>query len=154
MSIKVVKGNVLSIDKGIIVHGCNCQGVMGAGIAYAIKNQYPLAFNLYRQQYELSGLKLGEILPVLVSPKKYIMNAMTQNLYPVYKNRNVSYDAIAECFSRVNDFALGLASQSEEQITVAFPAIGAGLGGGDWNILSQIIDSSLSDKLDKVLYVL
>ena len=53
--IEVIKGDVLSIKEGIIVHGCNCQGVMGGGVALSIRNQFPTVYNLYRKQYELQG---------------------------------------------------------------------------------------------------
>lgn len=37
--IKTIKGDVLSIKEGIILHSCNDQGIMGAGIAYQIKER-------------------------------------------------------------------------------------------------------------------
>lgn len=35
------KGNLLDITSGVIVHGCNMRGVMGSGVALAIRNKYP-----------------------------------------------------------------------------------------------------------------
>ena len=36
--IQYKKGDLLSVTKGIIAHGCNAQGVMGSGVALQIKN--------------------------------------------------------------------------------------------------------------------
>jgi O-acetyl-ADP-ribose deacetylase (regulator of RNase III) len=42
------KGNLLEVKEGIITHGVNCQGVMGSGVALAIKQKYPSAFYSYK----------------------------------------------------------------------------------------------------------
>ena len=42
---KICTGNILSNNSGIIVHGVNCQKVMGSGIALQIKNQYPIVYS-------------------------------------------------------------------------------------------------------------
>ena len=36
---RIVDGDILDIEKGIIVHQVNCQGVMGAGLAKQIKSK-------------------------------------------------------------------------------------------------------------------
>jgi O-acetyl-ADP-ribose deacetylase (regulator of RNase III) len=45
---KVVTGDLLKLALeghfDVIVHGCNCQCAMGAGIALSIKNQFPEAY--------------------------------------------------------------------------------------------------------------
>ena len=45
---KTVRGDLLKLALDghfdVIVHGCNCQCVMGAGIALSIKNAFPEAF--------------------------------------------------------------------------------------------------------------
>lgn len=40
MPIKYIKGSLLDTDAKIIVHGCNCQGVMGSGVAKQLKKNY------------------------------------------------------------------------------------------------------------------
>lgn len=39
--IKIVKGDLLKVEKGIIVHQVNCQKTMGSGIALSIRKKYP-----------------------------------------------------------------------------------------------------------------
>jgi O-acetyl-ADP-ribose deacetylase (regulator of RNase III) len=36
---------------------------------------------------------------------------------------------------------------------IIFPKIGAGLGGGDWEIISTIIDVTIPDEFQKTLYL-
>ena len=150
--IKVIKGDVLAVKTGIIVHGCNCQGVMGGGIALSVKNQFPSVYAAYRKTFETTGLKLGGIEAVCVDTDKYIVNANTQNLYG-RGTRQVSYDAVAECFEKIHEFAAHVEETLGVKLPILFPAIGAGLGSGNWNILECIIDQSVSDHFDKILYV-
>ena len=43
MSVEHVKGNILDFpnNSNVIAHGCNTLGVMGAGLAVKIKDEYP-----------------------------------------------------------------------------------------------------------------
>lgn len=150
--ISIVEGNVLDVETGIIVHGCNNKGVMGAGIALEIKNRFPEVFHAYKTA-ERSGLKLGSISFAEVVPgKKIIVNAVTQTLGGL--DRAVSYDAIADSFTNVLTFARTLQRHRNVSYPILFPKIGAGLGGGNWNIISAIIDVVIPDEFQKVLYVL
>lgn len=51
--INTVKLNLLDISHGIIAHGCNAQGVMGAGVAKQIKIKYPTAFEIGSSKKEI-----------------------------------------------------------------------------------------------------
>ena len=147
--IEVRHGNILQIQSGIIVHGCNCIGVMGGGIALQIKNQYPEAYKIYKDYESKVGLKLGTLAgAVKVGHDKFIVNALTQQ--GVGGKRAVSYDAIATCFEEINDIML---RNDAPDLELVFPQIGAGLGGGDWDIISTIIDKSVSDQIKKVVYI-
>ena len=161
--IETKHGNVLDVPRGIIVHGCNAQGVMGSGIALEVKNRFPEVYNLYRSHHiDKRGLVLGDIHYVEVSDDKFIVNAITQNLFwrPGSGDRFISYDAIVECFEKVRDLAVHLsthrATESEPYpVEVLFPLIGAVRGGGNWQIIEKIIDETIPDKLGikKTLYL-
>lgn len=127
-------GSALDVT-GIIVHGCNARGVMGAGIALAIKNRWPHVYAAYRTQYEETGLSLGTVLYVPAEPKVFIANAITQD--STGTGLQVSYPAIRECFHNIGEVA------RELSLPVHYPKIGAGLGGGDWEVISKIIDREL-----------
>jgi O-acetyl-ADP-ribose deacetylase (regulator of RNase III) len=146
--IKTFKGNILDIETGIIVHGCNCHGVMGAGIALQIMNRFPKAFEVYRK----GNLQLGYITHAEVAPQKWIINANTQKSTGMGKQ--VSYDAIEEAFARVVTFQKNFKDITEVDLPICFPMIGAGLGGGNWEIISTIIDQTVPDNIEKRLYTL
>lgn len=146
-------GNALDVNTGIIVHGCNCQGVMGGGFAFEVKNRFPAAFYEYDRVHRTRGLKLGEICYVETSPNKFIINANTQDNFGGGK-RFVSYDAIVDSFVEVVKFAKVIEQHRGAKLEIIFPAIGAGLGGGDWNIISAIIDAVIPGDFAKVLYLL
>lgn len=75
-------------------------------------------------------------------------NAVTQKYYGRTSGKvYVDYNAVRRCFKLVNTCNLILMYD-----TVNFPLIGAGLGG-DWEIISKIIDEELDDSLNKVLWL-
>lgn len=139
MNIKV--GNVfesLLEPNSMVVHGCNAQGVMGSGVAAIVKNDFPAAFYEYRRKYDEEGLQLGEVIFSEVFPTRVIANAITQEFYGRDKKVYVDYAAIGRAFRTVKQFAM------DNGISIInYPMIGAGLGGGDWELISNIIDCEL-----------
>jgi O-acetyl-ADP-ribose deacetylase (regulator of RNase III) len=156
-------GDALSPETGIIVHGCNCQGVMGAGIAAQVVKRFPTAFEVYRDKYESStlggsghgdfnGLNLGEITFAEVAPFKFIVNANTQ--YSCGGNkRYVDYEAVAKCFEKVKALAEIIEESNGRRLDIIFPMIGAGLAGGNWKIIETIILETIGDHFTKKLYI-
>jgi O-acetyl-ADP-ribose deacetylase (regulator of RNase III) len=132
MKIVYVKGNLLTTDIKHILHGCNCQGVMGSGVAKAIRAKYPKAYEDYKDTYIGSGLELGTMIFSAQADGKVIINAMSQDRYGKTGGPFVSYEALTKIFDDLNDFDLG---------EVAMPMIGAGLGGGEWKAIESIINS-------------
>lgn len=60
--IKYKKGNLLDCYRAneinVIAHVANCQGVFGSGLALAIKNDFPEAYEAYKWQEKHVGLEL------------------------------------------------------------------------------------------------
>ena len=146
---KTIKfGNILEVENSpapgvnFIVHGCNAQGVMGAGLALDIRNRWPEVYSTYRSVCKSAGTEsadlLGKIVPVEVKPGLFILNAITQHNFGKGPTKYVSYRAISDAF----DTVLGLANSLKAH--VHYPLIGAGLAGGDWSIISSIIDEKFS----------
>jgi O-acetyl-ADP-ribose deacetylase (regulator of RNase III) len=138
MKIVTKTGNLMDVTKGHIIHGCNAQGVMGSGVALAVKNKYPGAFLDYRSIFEDEGLDLGIAYPYMPTTELVIWNAITQEGFGQL-GRNCSYDAIETCFADINQAVLSLNEISKE---IHIPMIGAGLGGGNWEIIREIIEQS------------
>lgn len=147
-------GDLLSVERGILVHGCNSIGLMGAGLALAVKNKFPDAFKAYQQCHRSAKLRLGQIIPVRIGgltgdPKLFIVNAITQNGIAKYKGDVVvDYDAISTAFQDIYELA------TSTGLPVHFPLIGCGLAGGSWPLVSDIIEQELGPHIEKHLWVL
>lgn len=147
--INVRQGDLLSAT-GIIVHGCNMRGVMGAGVAKAVKAKWPKVYAAYRHAFDTKGLSLGEIIPVVVADGVIVVNAITQNGTARYPGEvMVDYPAIATAFLAVN----ALAKETGIDM-VNFPLIGCGLAGGDWDKVAPLISTSLSAGIRTTLWTL
>lgn len=141
MPLTTVAGDLFQASETIIAHGCNAQGVMGSGFALEIKNRFPDAFALYREEYERRGLKTGSIV-VWNGPSVTVLNCITQERYGK-TGQFVCYDSLASCMREIERMAREEIGAFAYERRVAMPLIGAARGGGDWNVISQIIDTEL-----------
>ncbi len=151
--IEYKKGDLLDVTEGVIVHGCNMKGVMGSGVALAIRNKYPECYRRYKSQLEapIFDLQLGDIIWWNDGRSNlFIANGLTQESFGRDPDvRYANYTAIANVFRMIT-----ITNQVFES-DIHFPKIGAGLGNCDWNIIEQIInDSDPHDKYRKVCWVL
>lgn len=127
----------------MIVHGVNCQRVMGAGVAKLIKEKFPYAYEIYKETSPV----LGEAKLIYchnendTKNSKLIVNLYTQLNYGNDNKKYVSYDAIDSCMKRLNHImnVTGINACS-------MPKIGTGYGGGNWNVIETIINEQLKDK--------
>lgn len=140
IKIQTKTGNLMNVTEGHIVHGCNAQGVMGSGVALAVKRKFPGAYEDYARIYFESGLVVGRAYPSPVAEKLIVWNAITQDQYGNGR-RLVSYDAIETCFNQVNEHVSRHASLLPAQIHI--PLIGAARAGGNWEIIREIIEQTM-----------
>lgn len=141
-----IKGNILNESKGLIVHGCNLQGVMGAGLAKELKDMYPSVWHDYIYRYR-RGLQLGDVIFTKINHHLAIASAITQEHYGRDPNVvYVDYDAVKLAFDNINTYA------NRYHYHIKFPLIGCGLANGDWNVISKIIKNTLDSKLDVTLF--
>lgn len=139
---KIVKGDLLSRayagEFDVIVHGCNCFCTMGAGIALAIKNLFPEAYEADCDTAYGDRAKLGtfsEAYITMGTRSLTVVNAYTQYHFKG-PGPNVDYDAIAKVFRAIKAAFPGA--------RIGYPMIGAGLAGGDWERIAKIIDTELA----------
>lgn len=131
------KGNLLDVTSGVIIHGCNSHGVMGSGVALAVKNKYPGAYESYRDYIDVSKddqALLGSVIVYAVNENLLVANMITQKDFGTHK-RQVNYGAIARGFDDLEEFYANAPG-----LVFHFPKIGAGLGGGDWEVVAEIIE--------------
>jgi O-acetyl-ADP-ribose deacetylase (regulator of RNase III) len=140
--LKHTKGNLLDLaEQGkfdIIVHGCNCQNVMGSGIAKEIKERCPDAWNAdveATSKFPKPILKLGNVSMgrrVGKNGAYGIINAYTQlHYYP----RGIDHFEY-ESFSMI----LRKLSVIGPKFRYGFPYIGMGLAGGDKEKILTILE--------------
>lgn len=147
---KTVYGDLIALalddQFDVIVHGCNCFNTMGAGIARSIKTHFPEAYYADLTTVKGSKEKLGTISTAKVIRDEVslsVVNAYTQFNYRG-AGPKVDYKAVKSCFS--------LIAENFQNARIGYPAIGAGLAGGDWQLISTIIDREL-DSLDHTLVI-
>lgn len=143
---KTHRGDLLAnvTSNAIIVHGCNAKGVMGKGIAKSIKDLYPAAYLKYKEHERKNGLVLGDIPTAKVNDNNlFVVNGITQQEYWVpgasKSNVYVNYDAIALVFENLRLWM----KVNKIDLPIHYPAIGAGLAGGDWERINNIINAEL-----------
>lgn len=125
---KHIKGNILDYcnNNNLIVHGVNCQNVMGAGVAKALYEAFPKIKKRFHDWGESSPKsKLG--LVQHIDFKDFtVFNAFTQLNYG---KRNIKYAspyAILLCLDRV---VLNYRNVYNSKGNIFIPEIGCGLGG-------------------------
>jgi len=138
---QVVKGDLIKLalqkEFDVIIHGCNCQCAMGAGIAQAIKDTFPEAYEADLKTEKGSKDKLGTISCAVVNRNEHettIVNGYTQYHW-TGPGVLADYDAIRAVMRHVKDKFSGK--------KIGYPKIGAGLAGGDWDVIVKIIDQEL-----------
>ncbi len=124
----------------VIVHGCNCFCTMGAGIAKAIRARFPAAYEADLATEKGSAAKLGTFTYAEVScgaHRLVVANAYTQHHW---RGRGVllEYEALGRAFRAI--------AEAFPRARVGYPLIGAGLAGGDWTRIAQIIDAELEGR--------
>lgn len=150
MKIEYKSGDFLGGTELIVVHGCNAQGKMNSGAAKAVRQKYPEAYEAYMRMYAEQGLQVGSVCKAVVN-YKHIVNLVTQDRYGYDGVQYVNYEKMRQAFIVLNAWVslFGFAPG----VKVAMPKIGSGLGGGDWEVISKIIEET-STFYQPVVYTL
>lgn len=138
---------------GIIAHGVNCQGVMGSGVALAIRNKWPAVYDAYlannRIPEEMRGQLLGSCHIIRVGEDLWVANCYTQLNYGKDGTKYASVDAIRRSLGFVFSHA------NATGLPIHAPRIGAGLGGLDWDTeVLPVFEDLNSEYLDGVNVVI
>ena len=144
-------GNLLDTEAKYIVHGCNSKGIMGSGVALAIRNKWPSVFWDYKQEYDNHGLYLGTNIYSDTDDGKVIVNAITQKNFG--RDSAVTYVSYAAIMSCMLDIERDMLRTGEEIQEIAMPLIGAGLANGKWDFIAPRIEKAF-DVMKPIVYVL
>lgn len=141
--IKIIDGNLFDSNANIICHQCNCQGVMGSGVAAEVKKRYPNVFEEYRQDYFDGLLTLGYVCFATAKRDQVIANMCAQDNFGYNGGIYTNYDALQRCLDKVKAVA---SFDYDIKPVIAFPYLmSCYRGGGDWNIVYKMIEDTFED---------
>jgi len=128
------KENGVSHTKRIICHGCNNIGRWGAGFSGVLSSHYPDAEKEYRQlkQYNIGSVHFVDCKETIIG------NIITQK--GIRSPLNVTpFD--------ITSFQQGFKACQEygqaNKLSIHMPKIGAGLGGGNWDEIFNVIQQEV-----------
>ena len=152
--ITTINKDILTVEKGVIVHSVNCIGGVG-GLAGAIARKWPINAEKYRSHVWNQAspiMLLGSVFEVNVAHNVIVANLFGQNNVGT-NERQTEYSALIAGFKRIasthfegNDKeTISFCGIGHEKVYIDLTdiyipyKIGCGLGGADWNIVEEII---------------
>lgn len=135
--------DLTAVTTGIIAHGVNCQGVMGSGVARALRDKWPSIYPAYQilcAKAETASELLGRVQ--YVTPRLSdvsVANCFTQVFYGRDGKRYADVQAVEKCILQVAQ------SCNQLKLPLYMPKIGCGLGGLSWENDIEPIVKSISD---------
>ena len=147
---KTIIADLLDIRGGYLLNQVNCQGAYGSGVAGQISKKWPDVRQAYIDKVKEDGKGwhlLGEILtvPAVTVGQGYqdtnVVHLFAQDTYGsagIHTNYNAFIAALATFKTFIRD---------SEGCTYIPYKIGCGLGGGNWDKISKIIEFVIPDAI-------
>jgi O-acetyl-ADP-ribose deacetylase (regulator of RNase III) len=149
-----VDGDIFLLpDIHIVGHQANCQNTMGSGIAKTVREWYPEAYQADSNAAKMGHNKLGHLSYCNITSKPVpndlmmIFNLYGQNLFG-REARQTNYDALYTALEKMHRYIYEYFNKDSYRHsttgrypTVGFPwKMGCDRAGGDWNIVSRLIE--------------
>jgi O-acetyl-ADP-ribose deacetylase (regulator of RNase III) len=151
--IKVVKGNLLDATEPIIAHQVNCQKKMNSGVAKAIRDKYPVVFNIYQRTEPRMGLA-DFIYMEEKTGGHHFVNMYAQDMYGYDGKQYTNYDAFRQCCKGIVEKCRLFENETSTKCCVAMPyKIASDRGGADWDKIMDILLEEFTD-INLTLYKL
>lgn len=150
--IKYITGDATSpIGEGnkLIIHVCNDLGGWGSGFVIALSRKWSYPEDAYRAMSK-EERQLGEVQLVYCGRNEhggiFVGNMIAQHGIGFDENgiAPIRYDAVRECLKKMNEFAI------KTQSTIHAPRFGAGLAGGEWSKIEELIKENIT--VDVTIY--
>ena len=146
--IKHIKCDIFESGADVICHQVNCQGVMGSGIAKQVKEKYPWVYKEYLDFCKIykghEDQMLGKILSVPINETQTVCNCFGQFKYGYNGDLYTNYNALCNIFNTLR--------YNNPNKIIAIPyLIGCARGGGDWNVVYEMIEAIFEDYNGEVL---
>lgn len=135
----IIQGDLIQMAKegnfDVIMHGCNCFHMMGAGIAKLIRGNFPEAWKADLNTTKGDKIKLGSYSLAnhyLPDGKSFVI----VNLYTQYEP-GPNFDILAFHDAMIKVYS----SMSHHSLRFGIPKIGSGIGGGNWEQIGTMADT-------------
>ena len=145
---KHFNGDLLKADVDIICHQVNTR-VMGGGIAYQIRRQFPHVYEKYLNAVRDGLMTVGSLQVVKIDPEgkdsRKVANLCAEDLSVCYGNgRYTNYEALYTVLEKLADYC------SKNGVKkIGFPTyMSCVRGGGDWEVVTAMIRSVFKDNPD------
>lgn len=148
MKIKYISGDMIDMMKDpeqlkiptIYVHGCNCHLAMKSGIAAGIAIHFPEAEDADRwffQYFKDNMDMLGQYSYIDLTEDK---SSKLCNLYTqFFPGPDLRLEALEGAFVNIAE------DYGSMGYRLVMPKIGAGRAGGDWDVISRVIENTICD---------
>ena len=132
-----LSGNLLDSPCNIIIHQANNRRVMGAGLAQQIRTKFPTHY----KQYLASPMKLGTSVVTRINDNLFVIALIAQDGFGRDGRCYTNYNALEQCLAQLSERF----QRSKFIPIIGIPhGMGAGLGGGNWNTIHQLIEHYFS----------
>lgn len=136
-------GSLVDAKEGIICHGVNCMGKMGAGAALAIRKKFPTVYSRFLSTGIGVDL-LGQLDVVRIDHRLYVANMYNQVYYgyrtPYKGTCHFDYDAFRSALHLLYSWNRAFKASAGDYLTIHMPyKIGCNLAGGNWLEVEKIL---------------
>lgn len=134
----IIEKDILTVERGIIVHQVNCRGEMNSGVAKALRNKWPQVYKEYKEYCDGNSNMLGGYQFVKINDGLFVVNLFGQEKYGYDGQRYTSYAAWEKALPGIKEII-----KINDMLTmpIYFPyLIGCDRGGGDFRIITAMIE--------------
>ena len=114
----------------VIVHCCNNRRAWGLGFVLALSRKWSVT----RSTYLNADMKLGSVSFAQVEDDIVVANIIGQNGYG-RRGKFVVYEALGKGFESVRSHF------KNKEFSVHAPRLGTGLAGGEWSMISKLLET-------------
>ena len=134
MTIIYKTGTLFDSTATVLVNPVNCRGVMGKGLAAQFKRRYPKMFAWYRSECRAGNVKIGRVSGWMEDGIT-ILNFPTKDLWGDPSEIEYITAGLQDFIDWAHTYGYPSA---------AFPKLGCGLGGLEWDEVRPIMELYLA----------
>ncbi|GAA0583202.1 hypothetical protein GCM10010172_80320 [Paractinoplanes ferrugineus] len=131
MTVEYRTGDLFAQGFRALAHGCNCRGVMGAGIAREFRRRWPAMYNTYRKACQDRLVQPGDMLPWQAPDGTMIYNLATQDRPGPHATLQAIRTSVAVMLNDAEHAGID---------RIGLPRIGAGIGGLPWPDVTAVLE--------------